>query len=495
MNPTITALIVAGYFAVLIFISFLTSKRSDNDTFFRGNRQSPWYIVSIGMIGASLSGVTFISVPGWVGKTGLTYMQMVLGYFLGYLVIAHILLPLYYRLNLTSIYTYLRDRFGFWSYKSGAALFLLSRTIGASARLYLMANVLQIAVFDALNIPFEITVLVTILLIWLYTFRGGIKTIIWTDTLQTLFMLLSVGITVVVIAKSMNLTFSGMIDAIADSSYSQVFEFSDWKSKQHFIKQFFSGAFITIVMTGLDQDMMQKNLTCRNLKDAQKNMYWYGFSFIPVNLLFLSLGVLLFLFAANQGIALPERSDDLFPIIATGNYLPQIVGVFFMLGLVAAAYSSADSALTSLTTSFSVDLLNVEEKSQKDAKRLRLKVHIGFSILLALVILLFRFFNAGSVISTVFDLAGYTYGPLLGLYAFGLFTRLDIKDRWVPLIALLAPLLIGLIDYNVWIPVIGWFSPELLETGDFTFTMGFEKLIYNGAITFLALLVISKRKR
>ncbi|MCT4645094.1 MAG: sodium:solute symporter [Carboxylicivirga sp.] len=495
MNPTITALIVAGYFAVLIFISFLTSKRSDNDTFFRGNRQSPWYIVSIGMIGASLSGVTFISVPGWVGKTGLTYMQMVLGYFLGYLVIAHILLPLYYRLNLTSIYTYLRDRFGFWSYKSGAALFLLSRTIGASARLYLMANVLQIAVFDALNIPFEITVLVTILLIWLYTFRGGIKTIIWTDTLQTLFMLLSVGITVVVIAKSMNLTFGGMIDAIADSRYSQVFEFSDWKSKQHFIKQFFSGAFITIVMTGLDQDMMQKNLTCRNLKDAQKNMYWYGFSFIPVNLLFLSLGVLLFLFAANQGIALPERSDDLFPIIATGNYLPQIVGVFFMLGLVAAAYSSADSALTSLTTSFSVDLLNVEEKNQKDAKRLRLKVHIGFSILLALVILLFRFFNAGSVISTVFDLAGYTYGPLLGLYAFGLFTRLDIKDRWVPLIALLAPLLIGLIDYNVWIPVIGWFSPELLETGDFTFTMGFEKLIYNGAITFLALLVISKRKR
>ncbi|MBK3516035.1 sodium:solute symporter [Carboxylicivirga marina] len=472
MNPALTASIIAGYFGVLILISFLTSKKSDNDTFFRGNKQSPWYIVSIGMIGASLSGVTFISVPGWVASTGLTYMQMVFGYFLGYLVIAHILLPLYYKLNLTSIYTYLDERFGFWSYKSGAVLFLLSRTIGASARLYLMANVLQIAVFDAFNIPFEITVLVTILLIWLYTFRGGIKTIIWTDTLQTLFMLLSVGITVVVISKSMNLSFSGMINTIADSEFSKIFEFSDWNSKQHFIKQFFSGAFITIVMTGLDQDMMQKNLTCRNLKDAQKNMYWYGFSFVPVNLLFLSLGVLLFLFAANQGIAIPERSDDLFPIIATGDYLPKVVGVFFMLGLVAAAYSSADSALTSLTTSFSVDILNVEKKSDAHAKKIRFKVHIAFSVLLAVVILLFRIFNNDSVISTVFNLAGYTYGPLLGLYAFGLFTKLKVHDRYVPLIAILSPVVIGLLDYN--------------------YSMGFEKLIYNGAFAFIGLLLISK---
>ncbi|MCG8579051.1 MAG: sodium:solute symporter [Bacteroidales bacterium] len=472
MNPALTAAIIAGYFGVLILISFLTSKKSDNDTFFRGNKQSPWYIVSIGMIGASLSGVTFISVPGWVGSTNLTYMQMVMGYFLGYLVIAHILLPLYYRLNLTSIYTYLDERFGFWSYKSGALLFLLSRTIGASARLYLMANVLQIAVFDAFNIPFEVTVLVTILLIWLYTFRGGIKTIIWTDTLQTLFMLLSVGITVVVISKTMNLSFTGMINTIADSDLSKMFEFKDWSSKQHFIRQFFSGAFITIVMTGLDQDMMQKNLTCKNLKDAQKNMYWYGFSFMPVNLLFLSLGVLLYIFAANQGIALPERSDDLFPIIATGGYLPKIVGIFFMLGLVAAAYSSADSALTSLTTSFSVDILGVEKKDDAEAKNTRFKVHIGFSILLAVVILLFRIFNNDSVISTVFNLAGYTYGPLLGLYAFGLFTRFKVKDRWVPLIAILSPVIIGIMDYNL--------------------TMGFEKLIVNGAITFLGLLLITK---
>ncbi|MBS2209911.1 sodium:solute symporter [Carboxylicivirga mesophila] len=472
MNPALTATIIASYFGLLILISFLTSKKADNDTFFRGNKQSPWYIVSIGMIGASLSGVTFISVPGWVGSTGLTYMQMVFGYFLGYLVIAHILLPLYYRLNLTSIYAYLDKRFGFWSYKSGAALFLLSRTIGASARLYLMANVLQIAVFDAFNISFEITVLVTILLIWLYTFRGGIKTIIWTDTLQTLFMLLSVGITVVVIAKTMNLSFSGMISAIANSEYSQLFEFNDLSSKQHFIKQFFSGAFITIVMTGLDQDMMQKNLTCRNLKDAQKNMHWYGFSFVPVNLLFLSLGVLLFMFAANQGIAIPERSDDLFPIIATGGYLPKIVGVFFMLGLVAAAYSSADSALTSLTTSFSVDILNIEKKDEAQAKRTRFKVHIGFSLLLALVILLFRAFNNDSVISTVFNLAGYTYGPLLGLYAFGLFTKFKVRDSLVPIIAILSPIIIGILDYN--------------------FTIGFEKLIYNGAIAFTGLLLITK---
>lgn len=472
MNPAQTALIIAAYFGLLILISFLTSKKTDNDTFFRGNKQSPWYIVSIGMIGASLSGVTFISVPGWVGSTGLTYMQMVFGYFLGYLVIAHILLPLYYRLNLTSIYTYLDKRFGFWSYKSGAGLFLLSRTIGASARLYLMANVLQITVFDAFNISFEVTVLVTILLIWLYTFRGGIKTIIWTDTLQTLFMLLSVGITVVVIAKTMNLSFGGMISAIANSEYSQLFEFNDLSSRQHFIKQFFSGAFITIVMTGLDQDMMQKNLTCRNLRDAQKNMHWYGFSFVPVNLLFLSLGALLFMFANNQGIAIPERSDDLFPIIATGGYLPKLVGVFFMLGLVAAAYSSADSALTSLTTSFSVDILNVEKKNEAQAKQTRFKVHIGFSLLLAVVILLFRAFNNDSVISTVFNLAGYTYGPLLGLYAFGLFTKFKVRDQFVPIIAIISPIIIGILDYN--------------------YTIGFEKLIYNGAIAFLGLLLITK---
>ncbi|MBS2097912.1 sodium:solute symporter [Carboxylicivirga linearis] len=478
MNPILIASIIAIYFAVLITISIITGRNADNDTFFRGNKQSPWYIVSIGMIGASLSGVTFISVPGWVGSTGMTYMQMVMGYFLGYLVIAHILLPLYYRLNLTSIYSYLEDRFGFWSYKSGAILFLLSRTIGAAARLYLVANVLQLTIFDSFNVPFEATVLVTILLIWLYTFKGGIKTIIWTDTLQTLFMLLSVGITVVVITKSMNLSFGGMISTIAESDFSSVFVFDDWASKQHFIKQFFSGAFITIVMTGLDQDMMQKNLTCRNLKDAQKNMHWYGFSFVPVNLLFLSLGVLLYTFAINQGIAIPENADDLFPIIATKGYLPPIVGIFFILGLVAAAYSSADSALTSLTTSFSVDIIGLKSKSEKKAKQIRFLVHIGFSFLLAMVILLFRVFNNDSIISTIFNLAGYTYGPLLGLYAFGLFTSLKVKDYWVPLVAIVAPVITGILDYNS----IEWFGGA----------MGFEKLILNGLITFAGLIIITR---
>ncbi len=481
MNPIHIAIIIACYFALLILISFLTGRKADNETFFRGNKQSPWYIVSIGMIGASLSGVTFISVPGWVGSTGMTYMQMVMGYFLGYLVIAHILLPLYYRLNLTSIYSYLDERFGFWSYKSGSVLFLLSRTVGASARLYLMANVLQIAVFDAFNIPFEVTVVLTIFLIWLYTFRGGIKTIIWTDTLQTLFMLTSVGIAVVLISKSMDLSFTGVISTISESEYSKLFVFDDWGSKQHFVKQFLSGAFITIVMTGLDQDMMQKNLTCRNLKDAQKNMYWYGFAFMPVNLLFLGLGVLLFVFANSQGIAIPERADDLFPIIATGGYLPPIVGVFFILGLVAAAYSSADSALTSLTTSFSVDILGVKGQVESKARRNRILVHIGFSFLLAVVILLFKAYNAGSVISTIFNLAGYTYGPLLGLYAFGLFTKFKLKDKWVPLVAIIAPIITGIIDYNAE----SWFGAA----------MGFEKLILNGAITFVGLLAIMKRNR
>ena len=477
MNPILTAGVIGGYFLLLIIISLITGKKADNDTFFRGNKKSPWYIVSIGMIGASLSGVTFISVPGWVGTTGLTYMQMVFGYFLGYVTIAHILLPLYYKLNLTSIYTYLEERYGFWSYKSGALLFLLSRTIGASARLFLMANVLQITLFDALGIPFEITVMLTILLIWLYTFRGGIKTIIWTDTLQTIFMLLSVILTVIFIAHSMNLSFGGLVDVIKDSEYSKMFVFDDFHSKQNFFKQFLSGAFITIVMTGLDQDMMQKNLTCRNLKEAQKNMYWYSAAFVPVNLLFLSLGALLFIFAQNNGIPIPERADNLFPIIATGGYLPGIVGVIFILGLVAAAYSSADSALTSLTTSFSVDILNIKKYTEEKAKRIRLIVHIGFSIVLIFVILLFKILSNDSIISTLFTLAGYTYGPLLGFYAFGLFSKRKVVDKWLPGIAVASPVITGILDFNA----VRWFG----------FALGFEKLIINGVITILFLILSS----
>ncbi len=477
MSPYLIAALIAAYFAVLITVSLITSRNADNDAFFRGNKQSPWYVVSIGMIGASLSGVTFISVPGWVGSTGMSYMQMVLGYFLGYIFIANVLLPLYYRLNLTSIYTYLETRFGFWTYKSGAVLFLISRTIGSAARLYLMANVLQIALFDAFGVPFFVTVLVTILLIWIYTFRGGIKTIIWTDMLQTVFMLISIIATVVIISRSMDLSFLGVIDSIKASDYSTMFVFDDWSSKQHFIKQFFSGAFITIVMTGLDQDMMQKNLSCKNVNEAKKNMYWYGLAFIPVNLLILSLGALLYLFATHQGIPLPQRADDLYPTIATGGYLPPAIGIFFILGLVAAAYSSADSALAALTTSFSIDIMGVEKESKGKANRIRFISHIGFSILLALVILLFRVLKSDSIVDTIFNLAGYTYGPLLGLFAFGLFMKRKVKDYLVPLIAISAPIITGVIDYNSQ----AWWG----------FSLGFEKLMLNGAIAFIGLYLLS----
>jgi SSS family transporter len=480
MTPLYTGLLVALYFIILMVISIVTGKKSDNESFFLGNRQSPWYIVSIGMIGASLSGVTFISVPGWVKSTNFSYLQMVGGYFLGYLAIAHVLLPVYYKLNLTSIYTYLEQRFGKFGYKTGAWLFLVSRTIGASARLYLMANVLQISLFNALGIPFAVTVFITIALIWLYTFRGGIKTIIWTDTLQTVFMLASVVITIVYMAKSMGLSAGGVLEMLNQSELTKVFVFDDWHSKQHFVKQFLSGAFITIVMTGLDQDMMQKNLSCKNLKEAQKNMHWYGFAFIPTNLLFLSLGALLYTFANQQGIALPERSDDLFPMIVNSGSLPAVVGVFFIIGLVAAAYSSADSALTSLTTSFTVDILGSSHHDESLNKKSRIKVHLAFSLILMCVIILFRVFKADSIISTIFMLAGYTYGPLLGMYAFGLFTKLQVNDKWIPLVAILSPVITGILDFNS----LNWFG----------FSLGFEKLMLNGFLTFVGLLLIFTRK-
>ncbi len=481
MTPLLTGLLVAVYFMILMVISYVTGRKSNNEDFFVGSRKSPWYIVSIGMIGASLSGVTFISVPGWVNATQFSYLQMVLGYFLGYLTIAHVLLPVYYRLNLTSIYSYLQGRFGNFSYKTGAWLFLISRTIGASARLYLMANVLQISLFNALGIPFAVTVFITIALIWLYTFRGGIKTIIWTDTLQTVFMLTSVIITIVYIAKNMDLGAMGVVKLIGKSELSKVFVFDDWSSKQHFVKQFFSGAFITIVMTGLDQDMMQKNLSCKNLKEAQKNMKWYGFGFMPANVLFLSLGVLLYTFANQQGMTLPERSDDLFPMIVNSGALPAVVGVFFIIGLIAAAYSSADSALTSLTTSFAVDILGSSGNGRTLTKKNRIIIHLCFSMVLMLVIILFRILKADSIISTIFTLAGYTYGPLLGMYAFGLFSKFQVRDTLVPAVALIAPIVTGILDFNA----LNWFGFEL----------GFEKLMLNGALMFIGLLLISQKSK
>lgn len=476
MQPLHILLLIVAYFSVLIFISYITGKSANNQTFFKANNSSPWYLVAFGMIGASLSGVTFISVPGWVEKQSMSYMQMVLGYVVGYAVIGLVLLPLYYKLNLTSIYSYLEDRFGRYSYKTGATFFLISRTIGAAFRLFLVANVLQLLLFDAYGIPFWVTVSITILLIWLYTFKGGIKTIVWTDTLQTLFMLIAVGVCIYTISSEMQI--SNIFSYVADSDLSKTFFFEDAKAGNYFWKQFLSGAFIAVVMTGLDQDMMQKNLTCRNLKDAQKNMFWFTIVLVIVNFFFLALGVLLTDYAQRNGI--DAHKDELFPIIATKGNLGLTTALFFLLGLIAAAYSSADSALTSLTTSFSIDILEIDKrKEKKEQEKIRKKIHILFSFVLIATILIFKYFIAdASVIAKIFTFAGYTYGPLLGLYAFGLFTKLHVKDKVVPYICLIAPIL----TY-----VISFYSKEKLG-----FDFGFFVLVLNGALTFIGLLLFKK---
>ena len=476
MNTNIILLIFIIYFLVLLYISKLTTKKSSFNDFFNANRSSPWYLVAFGMIGTSLSGVTFISVPGEVGNTNFSYFQVVLGYLLGYYVIAKVLLPLYYKLNLVSIYTYLDKRFGYYSYKSGAFFFLLSRTIGASFRLFLVAGVLQIAVFNQLGMPFYFSVLITILLIWVYTFKGGIKTIVWTDALQTFFMLSAVIITIFIILDKMEISLFESIVLIKNSSYSNIFYF-DWKSSNDFFKQFFSGAFIAIVMTGLDQDMMQKNLTCKNLGDAQKNIFWFCVILVIANLLFLSLGALLYIYSESLNIPIPQRSDDLYPILALNN-LGGLTSIIFLLGIIAAAYSSADSALTSLTTSFCIDFLNIDNSSNK--KKIRFFVHIGFSVILFLVILIFKQINDESVINSIFKAAGYTYGPLLGLFSFGIFTKYNVRDRLVLPICILSPAF----SY-----IINLYSEQLL----YGYKFGFEILLLNGLITFLGLFLIRKK--
>ncbi|ANH60821.1 sodium:solute symporter [Dokdonia donghaensis] len=477
MQPLHILLLIAGYFGVLMLISYLTSKGDSNTDFFKAGKQSPWYLVAFGMIGASLSGVTFISVPGWIEASSFSYFQVVLGYTVGYAVIGLVLLPLYYKLNLTSIYTYLEGRFGTYSYKTGASFFLLSRIIGASFRLYLVANVLQLLVFDEMGVPFFVTVTLTIILIWLYTFKAGIKTIVWTDTLQTLFMLIAVGVAIYFVSDEMGLNAGAALDLISNSDMSQIFFFDDWKSGDFFVKQFLSGAFISIVMTGLDQDMMQKNLTCRNLDDAQKNMFWFTIVLTIVNLVFLALGLLLTVYASQNGI--DAHKDELFPTIAVNSGLGIGLAIVFLLGLIAAAYSSADSALTSLTTSFSIDILDIEKKY--DAVKqvaVRKRIHIVMSLVLIAVIIIFKYVIAdATVIAKLFTFAGYTYGPLLGLYACGLFTEWDVKDKFVPVVAIASPILAYIIS--------------TLSAG-VGFEFGFFILILNGALTFLGLLFIRK---
>lgn len=477
MNPYIALAILVAYFGMLIAVSIYTSRGADTATFFTANRQSPWYLVAFGMIGTSLSGVTFVSVPGAVLNIQFSYFQVVLGYILGYLVIGTILMPLYYRLNLISIYSYFSDRFGFWSYKSGSAIFLISRTVGSAVRLYVAAGVLQIALFGPLGVPFEVAVAITILLIWIYTFKGGIKTIIITDTLQTTFLVTAVILTIVLVSREMNLSgFSGIVSTVRESDYSKIF-YWDVNDPKNFFKQFIAGAFIAIVMTGMDQDLMQKNLTCKNIGEAQKNMLWFTVVLVIVNLLFLSLGALLYVYATEKGIVLPTKTDDFYPMLAL-NHLGLVVGITFLLGITAATYASSDSALTALTTAFCIDFMNVEGKPESERSRIKFWVHIGFSVLFYVVILIFNQLNNTEVITAVFKLAGYTYGPLLGLFSFGLLTQRAVRDRWVPLVCCLAPV----VTYVAVTKSVEWFGG---------YQIGFELLILNGLLTFLGLWLLS----
>ncbi|GHA38491.1 sodium/iodide co-transporter [Salinimicrobium marinum] len=479
MTPLLVFSIIAGYFALLLGISYFTSRKADNATFFTANRESPWFLVAFGMVGATLSGVTFISVPGEVGNSNWTYLQFVMGNMVGYAVIALVLIPLFYKLKLVSIYEYLNNRFGRSSYLTGSSFFLISQTIGASFRLFLAALVLQIAFFDAFGIPFYVTVFTTILLIWLYTFRGGIKTIVWTDTLQTTFLLLAVIISMFIVVDHLDLTIPGLVNTVAESDMSNIFEW-DWRSDRNFFKTFLAGIFITIAMNGLDQNVMQKNLTIKKTSDAQKNIFWFSITFFFSTVLFLALGVLLYKFALDQGISVPESTDDLYPMLAL-NHFGTVAGIVFLLGIVAAAFSSADSALTALTTSFCVDILDVPKRKVEGQKRTRLLVHIGFTIIMFCVIIIFSQINDSSVVNAVFKVAGFTYGPLLGLFAFGLLSKRQVKDKLVPVVCILSPIICVLLDVNS----TAWFNG---------YKFGFEILLVNAAITCFGLFLLKRPK-
>ena len=488
ISPMALLTTIVIYFALLYLISHWTGRKANTQTFFNANKNSSWILVAIGMIGASLSGVTFISIPGVVGAGGanqaFAYMQMVLGYLVGYTVIALVLMPIYYKYQLTTIYGYLEQRFGWVSYKMGAFYFIVSRVIGASLRLYLVAIVLHPFVLQPLGISFELTVIITLLLIWVYTFRGGIKTIVVTDTIQTVTMLLAVGFTIYAIAQSLDISFFEIGKTIRENDLGQWFFFENgWSDPNNFYKQFLSGALIAIVMTGLDQDMMQKNLTCRTLKDAQKNIFLFSIVLVFANILFLSLGAILYIFAWNNGIDIPAKTDQLYPLIALSHLSP-FIGIVFVIGLIAAAYSSADSALTSLTTSFCVDFLDFGKKGRNEdqKKSLKLKVHIGFTVLLFAVIIFVNLLNNDAVINGLFTAAGYTYGPILGLYSFGIFSKRPIHDKWVWLVVLAAPLLTYIIDTNS----AEWFNGLKL---------GYFILAVNGLLTAIGLYLLSLNQK
>ncbi|HVD99922.1 MAG TPA: sodium:solute symporter [Cytophagaceae bacterium] len=477
MSQSLIISILIIYFGILMLIAYLTSRNASSDAFFSANKQSPWYLVAFGMIGTSISGLTFISVPGNVGKIGFAYYQVILGYLVGYWIIGTVLMPLYYRLNLVSIYTYLEQRFGYWSYKTGAFLFLLSRTLGSSLRLFLAAGVLHLFLFKGWGMPFWVTVSVTILLIWIYTFRGGVKTIIWTDSFQTIFLVSSVIISVILISHRLDLSFSQMISKVYESDLSHMFYFDDYKSKLFFPKYFFGGAAIAIAMTGLDQDLMQKNLTCKNIGEAQKNMFWFTIIQAIVTLLFLVLGALLYMYSEKENIPIPASSDDLFPTLALKEF-GIVAGVFFLLGIIASSYASADSALAALTTSFCIDFLNFKNKPEEVKQKQKFYVHIAMSLIFLVIIIIAHELNQRSLIDTVLNIAGYTYGPLVGLYAFGLYTKKKLNDRLVPLVCIISPILTYIVGSNSQ----NWFNG---------YQFSFEIILLNASISFIGLWIIS----
>lgn len=457
------------YFAALMLFSRITARRGDNNqTFFRANRRSPWYMVAFGMVGASISGITFVSVPGMTMFTGMTYVQMCIGFILGYFAVAFVLLPVYYRLNLTTIYTYLKERLGMKSYKTGAWFFLISKMTGAAVRFYVVCIILQRFVLDAIGVPFALTVVAMVALIWLYTRRGGIKTLVWTDTFQTTCMFAALILIIYNVMGQLGMSATDAVKAIATDEHSRMFVMDDWISKQNFWKQFLSGAFVVIVMTGLDQDMMQKNLTCRTLREAQKDMCTYGFAFVPANILFMALGILLMQLAQKDGIALPASGDELLPMFAATGRLGSTVVVLFTIGIVAASFSSADSALTALTTSYCVDI-----RQREGDEQLRRRAHIGIAVVFGLFILLFKTLNSTSVIDAIYILCSYTYGPLLGLFAFGLFTRRKPCDKLVPYIAVASPIVC--------------FALEKTAMQCWGYKFGYELLMINGLLTFMGL--------
>lgn len=502
MTPGLLFSFVIGYFVLLLVVAWYTSRKSDNDSFFIGNRNSNWMLVAFGMIGTSLSGVTFVSVPGTVGGSGFAYFQVVIGYLIGYVIIAFILLPLYYKMNLTSIYNYLQHRFGMVSYKTGALFFIISRILGATARLYLVINVLHFFILKEMGVKFEVTTFVILLMILLYTFEGGVKTIVFTDTLQTTFMLLGLIVCIIYIMNSLGHSFGSTMNELTHQGLTRIFN-SDVNSPGFFLKQIIGGAFITVTMTGLDQEMMQKNISVKTLKDSQKNMLTFSVILVIVNFLFLLMGGLLFIYGKSKGITVPP--DDLFPVIAL-HYLPSVVSIIFIIGLISALFPSADGALTALTSSFCIDMLGFKRRDDLDERqkrKTRLTVHIIFAAVFFLMVMIFKWIDNKSIIDVILKVAGFTYGPLLGLFAFGIFSKRIVNDKLVLIICIAAPLIILGVDF---INNVEWYQKQLKLDGQWissvknlslsifgSFKIGYELLIYNGLLTFLGLQLISRK--